>query len=254
MQQTGRISQRKEQSAASTLPEIGKIKIGEKKMSAKGTEYPSALDYFKPTGTFAGEFQKIYGDKPKKLLVVFISNNLAEVCNERFESWTGGKRWGWGDGETFTVYDEGEKRYIENVPKTDPRISKLKWDIILTLRFVLLQMKGVMGYWTFQTKAKATTIPSIVKSFDFVTEKAGSIIGFPFSLIVEKKTGYNPGEPKNYPMVSLVPNFSEENIEAVKDYIQAGGNMNAITAKMVSQLANKPVQPTQPQLTNGGAK
>lgn len=267
-QNTGRITQRRSEVSASTLPEIGRIKIGEKAKTAAGVEYPKALDYFRATGNFTPQFNTIYGSKPTKLSVVFISDDLSEVCNERYESWVKGKRWGWGDGEIFTVYDESSKTYIE-VPKSDTRVQKLKWDIMLTLRFVLLEMKGIMGYWTFATKAKATTIPSVVKAFDFVKGRAGTIVGFPFNLIVERKVGYNPGEARNYPVVTLVPNFSQEAIEMVSNYLEAGGEVNKLTTKMIEQKqvleleAPKQVEMKQPDLNlpllpedkpEGGAK
>lgn len=236
---TGRIQSRKSESAASTLPEIGKVKIGEKATSKTGTEYPRSLDYFKPTGNFANEFTMKYGDKPTKLSVCFISDDLNEVCNERYESWVKGKRWGWGDGTLFTVWDqvakEGKGAYIENLPAADPRVKALKWDVMLTLRFVLLELKGIMGYWKFETKAKATTIPSIVKAFDFVKDRANTIIGFPFNLVIERKTGYSPGEAKNYPVVTLVPNFSQDAIEMVSEYLEAGGNVHKLTTAMIEQ-------------------
>lgn len=236
---TGRIQSRRNESAASTLPEIGKVKIGEKAMSQGGKEYPKSLDYFRPTGNFANEFTGKYGDKPTRLSVCFISDNLQEVCNERYESWVKGKRHGWGNGQNFTVWDAqadgGKGAYVNDVPAADPRVKALKWDIMLTLRFVLLELKGIMGYWTFQTKAKATTIPSVVKAFDYVRERAQTIIGFPFSLVVEKKTGYSPGEAKNYPVVSLIPNFSQEAIDLVSQYLEAGGNVNKLTTAMIQQ-------------------
>lgn len=241
--QNGRISKRKDVSAASSLPEIGKIKIGEKKLSAGGKEYPAALDYFRPTGTFANEFTKTYGEKPKRLNIAFISDDLNEVCNQRFECWEAGKRWGYGDGDNYTVWDKaangGKGMYREIKPDTEENQKLIKsvgkWDEMLTIRFVLLQMRGIMGYWRFETKAKAVTIPSIVKSFDLVKERAGSIIGFPFSLIIEKKTGYSPGEARNYPVVALVPNFSEDSVQMIRDFIEMGGNMNRVTTKMIEQ-------------------
>lgn len=259
----GRIAQRKVSTSASTLPEIGKIKIGEKVKNAAGTEYPKALDYFRPTGNFAGQFTAVYGQKPTKLSVVFISDNLEEVCNERYESWVKGKRWGWGDGVTFTIFDSstGEKgSYVENVPATDPRVKAIKWDLMLTLRFVMLEMKGILGYWTFTTKAKSTTIPSIIQAFDFVKGRAGTIIGFPFNLIVEKKTGYNPGEARNYPVVTLVPNFSQESIEMVSQYLEAGGAVEKLTTAMIEQrkvlqIDDKPAEiPAATTIIKGGAK
>lgn len=228
MQNTGRIAQRKH--SASTLPEVGKIKIGEKHPE-KG--YPMSLDYFKPTGNYAQLFYQLCGDKPTKLSVAFISDDLSEVCNERYECWDKGKRWGWGDGEQFTVWD-GEK-YVE-VNKTSELLRGKKWDLMLTLRFVLLNMRGVLGYWTFSTKAKETTIPSIVKSFDFVHSRAKTIIGFPFDLLVEKRKGYSPGEPRNYPTVSLVPNFSEDSMQRVREYVTAGGDMNEISTSFIRSI------------------
>lgn len=236
---TGRIQSRKTESAASTLPQIGKIKIGEKATSSTGKEYPKSLDYFRATGNFANEFMNRYGDKPTKLSVCFVSDNIYEVCNERYESWVKGKRWGWGDGTLFTVWDqsanENKGAYISNLAATDARVKSLKWDVMLTLRFILLELNGIMGYWTFETKAKATTIPSVVKAFDFVRERAGTIVGFPFNLLVEKKTGYSPGEAKSYPVVTLFPNFSQEAIEMVSNYLQAGGSINRLTTAMISQ-------------------
>lgn len=232
--------QKMEVQQGSTLPEIGRIKVGMK--SDKG--FPTSLDYFRATGKFANQFKELFGDKPNELHIAFVSNNISEVCNERFEAWDKGKRLGYGDGETFTVWNptggkDGKGAYEEKLGKEDPKVKALGklWAQTLTLRFVLLKMKGVLGYWTFETKAKETTIPSIVKAFDMVMERSGSIIGFPFSLVVEKVQSYTPGMAKNYPIVKLVPNFTEETIEAVRGYVEAGGEMNRITTNMITSGA-----------------
>lgn len=224
----------------STLPEIGRIKVGEK--TAKG--FPTSLDYFKATGKFANQFTALFGDKPNELHIAFVSNDISEVCNERYEAWDKGKRLGYGDGETFTVWNptagpEQKGAYEAGLSKEDPKVKALGklWSRMLTLRFVLLKMKGVLGYWTFETKAKETTIPSIVKAFDMVMERSGSIIGFPFSLVVEKVQSYTPGMAKNYPIVKLIPNFTEETIEAVRGYVEAGGELNRITTNMITSGA-----------------
>jgi hypothetical protein len=234
---TGRIRVAKAVNNASTLPEIGKIKTGIKATSAKGVEYPKAIDYFRPTGNFANQFTALFGEKPQSLQVAFISDNISEVCNEQFESWDKGKRYGWGDGETFTIFNATTGKYDDGVPPTDDRVKKLKWERTLTLRFVLLKMTGVLGYWSWSTKAKEVSIPSITKSFDLVMERAGSIIGFPFNFTIEMKKSYTPGEAKTYPVVSLIPSFNEENMEAVRNYIEAGGNLNRLTTRMIESGA-----------------
>lgn len=231
--QTGRIKVAKVQNNASTLPEIGKIKTGIKAKTAAGVEYPKAIDYFRPTGNFANQFVALFGEKPQSLQVTFISDNIKEVCNEQFESWDKGKRYGYGDGETFTVWDAATAKYVEDVPAADKRVKALKWDRTLTLRFVLLKMTGVLGYWSWSTKAKEVSIPSITKSFDLVMDRAGSIIGFPFNFTIEMKKSYTPGEARTYPVVSLIPSFTDENMEAVRNYIEAGGNLNRLTTRMI---------------------
>lgn len=237
MNTLGRIKVSKTGNNASSLPEIGKIKTGDKKRSANGTEFPVSLDYFRATGNFANQFTAIFGERPNCLQIAFISDDISEVCNERFESWDKGKRYGWGDGETFTVWDPTTGSYVNNVLSNDKRVRSLKWDRILTLRFVLIKMKGILGYWTYTTKAKEATIPGIIKSFDLVREKAGTIVGFPFNLQVEKVKSYSPGEARNYPIVKLIPNFTEEAIEAVRAYVEAGGSLNRITTHMIESGA-----------------
>lgn len=220
-----------------TLPEIGKIKIGEKRKNASGKEYPVSLEYFRATGNFANQFTQIFGKEPKELHVAFVSDNLEEACYERFESWDKGKRYGYGNGQTFTIWDQAKGEYVKGLGAKDPKVRALKWDRTLTLRFVLLKMKGILGYWSFQTKAKEVTIPSVIKSFDMVREKAGTIVGFPFSLTIEKRSSFTPGVARTYPVVSLIPNFTEETIESVREYIEAGGDLNRITTNMITSGA-----------------
>lgn len=224
----------------STLPEIGRIKVGMK--TERGL--PTSLDYFRASGDFANRFNNLFGDKPTELKVAFVSNNIEEVCNERFEAWDKGKRLGWGDGTVFTVWDaqggkDGKGGYVEGLAADDARVKSIRkfFARTLTLRFVLLEMKGILGYWTFQTKAKETTIPSIVKAFDMVLERSGSIVGFPFSLMVKKVQSYSPGMAKNYPIVQLVPNFTEETIEAVRAYVESGADLSRLTTNMITSGA-----------------
>lgn len=233
----------------STLPEIGRIKVGMK--TDRGL--PTSLDYFRASGDFANRFTNLFGEKPTELKVAFVSNNIEEVCNERFEAWDKGKRLGWGDGTTFTVWDasagkDGKGGYIEGLLANDPRVVAIRkfFARTLTLRFVLLEMTGILGYWTFQSKAKETTIPSIVKAFDMVMARSGSIVGFPFSLMVKKVQSYSPGAARNYPIVQLVPNFTEETIEAVRAYVESGADLSRLTTNMITsgsllQLGTSPI-------------
>ena len=91
------------------LPEIGKIKVGEK---AEGQNFPRSLDYFKPAGDYAPLFWGTYGEKPNLLEIVFPSDDARECCFERLELRDGAKLFADGDGETFKVWSTKEETYI----------------------------------------------------------------------------------------------------------------------------------------------
>ena len=238
---TGRIV-RKEVPTGSTLPIIGKIKVGKKAQTAAGKEYPTSLDYFRvddQTSKYAELFHKAYGPQPKKIRIIFISNETSQACNEQWEAWgSDGKFHGSGDGETFRIWDanatngKGEKgAYVEGLPKTDERVKALKdkWAVYLTMNFIIPDIGKVMGQWQFKTKGEKSTIPAIINAFDWVRNQAnGNIAGVPFDLSVEKKKGYTPGAVRNYPVVTLVPNLSMESLTMMRDFLSAGGDIGQI--------------------------
>jgi len=86
------------------LPRKGKIRLGEKKLSKKGKEYPSALDYF----AVPEEVAEVYGPMPRKLDIMFPMENRDDF----FPQWY--KRYGSskglickGDGKTATEIPQG---------------------------------------------------------------------------------------------------------------------------------------------------
>ena len=62
------------------LPRLGKIRLGIKKVTPAGKEYPAEIDYFRidpktpselENKNLADEFHRLYGDKPKQIKVMF---------------------------------------------------------------------------------------------------------------------------------------------------------------------------------------
>ena len=244
---------RKDQSGAiivptgNTLPEAGRIKVGitvpGKTSAGKDYARPTSLDYFRATGTMAERFHQTFGAQPKTLTVVFVSEDINEVCNQRYECWDNGKRYGWGDGDSFTVWDAnaGELKnnkpvgaYIE-VKKGNPLLSGHKWDEMLTLRFILPDIKGVLGQWSFTTKGAKAVIPSLIKSFDFIRERAGRVSGIPFEFSVEKVKGYSPGEARQYSKVKLIPVITAHTVEKVRDFLASGQDMASIAPILLNE-------------------
>lgn len=216
----GRI-QRAEPAATMVLPRIGKIKIGKK--SERG--YPMSVDYFIPSGKYAGLFTQAYGDKPQTIQIVFPADDAEQVCNEYYEYRDNeGRLLAKGDGAVFQVWN-GEK-YVELNTTDYPHLmdsiktkypSKQGWRIRLTMNFIVPMVKGVAGLWTFETNGTASTIPQVRDTFDTMKAERRFCKGIIFDLNVQFATSQKPGAKSKFPVVTLVANESEQNIALIKD-------------------------------------
>ena len=208
------------------LPRVGSIKIGFK--DERG--FPRSVDYFIPTGKYASLFTKAYGEKPQTIQVVFPDDDPVKVCNERYEYRDDeGRLLATGDGETFQIWNgkeyqevsiEQSPNLMKSVEKRHPNKLYQKtgdgWQIILTLNFIIPCVRGIAGVWQFSTKGNASTIPNVRNVFDAMLEMKGYCKGIIFDLSVQYAKSQKPGDKSRYPVVSLVPNESEENIRTIK--------------------------------------
>lgn len=222
----GRIK-RPEAQTRTILPRIGKIKIGKKAVSANGREYPTSVDYFIPTGKYAGLFAQAYGEKPSTIQIVFPSDNAEDVCCEKYEYRNDkGELIAHGDGEVFHVWNgrEYQKFTTEEIPDLMERVAnktpnKAKrdggdgWRVRLTLNFLVPLVQGIAGLWTFETNGSASTIPQCRDTFDTMLRERGFCKGVIFDLNVKFATSQHPDSKSKYPVVSLVPNESAENLQ-----------------------------------------
>lgn len=244
------------------LPIIGYISIGEKATNKTGKEHPVSLNYFRVRGKngttcqYEKQFYDALGERPTKIPIAFISDDVSEVCNNIFQCYIKGKYWGSGDGETFRVFDPQSDpkkpvsdRYV-TVGKDHPLVTSLRgsWKERLDMTFVIPAIKGVMGVWKFSTGGVKTTIPEIVKTFDFVRQQAGTIRMFPFDLVVEENTGHTPDEIRQWKSIKLVPSFGESSIMEIKSWLQGGHNLEQLGIftlnkdEPVKQLSAQPEQ------------
>lgn len=208
-------------------PIIGKVKIGMK--SERG--YPQSVDYFIPSGKYAGLFTQAYGEKPSTIQVVFPVDEASQVCKEEYEYRDDeGKLIARGDGETFEVWNG--KQYQKLTTADCPNLmkgvqtrypTKLSqksgdgWKVRLTLHFIVPMVKGVVGLWTFETNGTASTIPQVRDAFDTMLEQRGFVKGVIFDLNVKFASSQKPGDRSRYPVVSLVANESEANVAMIKE-------------------------------------
>lgn len=238
--QRGRIVRAAKETRKTKLPLIGNIRVGMK--NEKGL--PVSLDHFIATGDYASYFLTEFGEKPTKVQIIFLSDENVQSC---LEEWDGrdpkGKRAGYGNGETFSIYDEEFEGYVEmenqETIKKLTKEKKITWKVLLTLHFVIPKIKGVFGLWRFQTRGDKTSIASIVSTFDEIKNNIGTIVNIPFDLIVKKVKSQTPGSIKVFPVVSLVPNLSTDNIELVRKYLECGmdfSRLGVLTAEKIKQL------------------
>lgn len=241
---TGRIVR---ESKGFNLPVISKIKIGEKRISEKtGKEYPVSLDYFKPSGKYDALFLKAFPQNISKIPILFISDDISFCCNERLELRDSkGDLYGKSDGQTFYIWNENTKLYEcflkKDIPDIEARTEKKtgkKWQRILTLRFIIPAIKGVLGLWQLDTKADKSSIDQIRDTFDYILAKAGTVTRVLFDLTVTKVKSQQPNNPSSYPVLNLIPNVSDENLTLLKEYFESGAvnSMRYITDESLLQL------------------
>lgn len=202
------------------LKVIGKLKVGQKITTKDGKEIPMSLDYFKADGKFEALFHKTFGEKPQRIKVIFVSNEIEQVCNLRYEFRKGAKLYARGDGKTFDVWDG--KKYVEKTIEMEKLEKELgEAQKVLTIRFLIPELKGIYGLWQLSTRGE-NSIGPIVATFDKILEMAGTIINIPFELIVEKVVSQKPDSKASFPIISLIPNLSNEALEIVGAAIEQG--------------------------------
>ena len=213
------------------LPRVGFIKVGYKEKAANGKEYPKSVNYFIPTGKYAGLFTKAYGEKPQTIQIVFPDDAPEKVCNEMYEYRDDdGRRIAYGDGETFFVWNG--KQYCQystkdypnlmaGVAEKHPNRAVLNggdgWIVTLTVTFIIPLVRGVGGVWQFTTKGTASTIPNIRDTFDAILAEKQFVKGIIFDMNVQFAVSQKPGDRSRYPVVTIVPNESEGNLFKVKE-------------------------------------
>lgn len=220
------------------LPRVGFIKVGYK--DERG--YPRSVDYFIASGKYAPLFQKAYGDKPQTIQIVFPTDDAEQVCCERYEYRDDdGRLIATGDGETFKIWDgkEYQEVTIEQIPHLMRGVEKRYpnkllqrngdgWQVTLTLNFIIPCVRGIAGVWQFSTKGTRSTIPQIRDVFDAMLESRGFAKGIVMDLTVQFAKSQKPGDKSRYPVVSLIPNESEDNVRKIKE-----------AYKPIKQLENK---------------
>lgn len=96
------------------LPRLGKIRLGVKKVSKSGKEYPSEVDYF----VVPPEVAAVYGEKPTQLDVMFPTEDEHVIFPQSYKWYVSQGLRCRGDGETamrrFADLAKGDRTALEN--------------------------------------------------------------------------------------------------------------------------------------------
>ena len=208
------------------LPEVGRLHVGMK--SDKG--YPMSIDWFRATGKYAALFAKALGEKPSTIQIVFPSDDAGKVCNERYEYRDDkGALVARGDGQVFEVWDgRGYVPYmVDQYPdimrqitaKNPTKRGDDNWDVVLTLRFIVPAIRGVVGVWVLNTKGRASSVKNLRDSFDSVQAMRGTVTTSVFDLSVHFHKSNKPNQNSRYPVLELVCNDSR--VTEIREMLKA---------------------------------
>ncbi len=195
------------------LPRKGKIRLGEKKVSEKGKEYPSSLDYF----AVPEEVAEVYPDKPRKLDIMFPMENRDDF----FPQWY--KRYGSskglickGDGKTAVQLPVengeaklGEMKELDCEGKECPYYQSKECKQVGNLQIILPKVKG-LGVYQIDTSSynSIININSGIKLIKGMLERVGINRISWIPLVLEVKMQEAHPVVKNKRIKTIIPVMS----------------------------------------------
>jgi hypothetical protein len=233
------------------LKEVYKIKIGIKgQQNAKGNRLPQKIDHFlvyknekNTAGDFviAAEIMTKLPEKPKKLPVILLYNNVEDNFFTSLAYYTKSRLMCSSDGETRQNWDEKTQTYVSgecpNKACTYFKEGNCKPSGIL--KCVLLLDGQIGGAAVFRTHAwnSITYLVSSIKTL--LNLSGGKIAGVPLYLIVSPETKIVKGKQRIIFTVSL-------EFQGTIQQLQSGNfqRLNAPTPEELPELSEDPADIT----------
>jgi len=262
-------SNKKPQQGGTRLAVAGKIKVGYKTKDG----LPKSLDFFRCDAepVYQEMFYQALGKKPTRIPVIFLSDDPAHSCNVRYELRDNtGALFVKSDGRHFEISqgthwatftrEQVVAKYQTIEGFMDQALEHSKsttgWAVRLNLRFLIPAIQNFVAEWTFSTGGVKSSIEQVTGAWFHVLETAGTVQMIPFDLVVKMAKSDRSGSKSRFPVVNLIPNFSLENMQVVRNFIEAGMQVwqaGVLTADKIQALkeGNVPGLDQPKQLADG---
>lgn len=162
------------------LPRRGKIRLGEKRISKKGKEFPVSLDYF----VVPDEVKEIYSDKPRKLDIMLPMEERESFFPQNY------KRYGSsagllckGNGEMATEIGDKGMKEVECLGKDCEFYKKGDCKQVGNFQVILPKIKG-LGIYQIDTSSYNSII-NLNSGIEMIRGMLGRISWIPLVLEVQ---------------------------------------------------------------------
>ena len=185
------------------LPRLGKIRLGIKKKTEGGKEYPAEVDYFiidpatpsqEENEKLIKEFHRLYGEQPKQIRIMFPVADPAIFFPQDYKRYGSGSSLKCkGDGETASCADQKFTEGLEVIGKTElgnpkvrcrgrecPYYIKKECSECGVLSVLLPEMEGA-GVWQIVT-GSYHSIVNVNSGIDYVRAMCGRVHMIPLTL------------------------------------------------------------------------
>ncbi|MCK4614355.1 MAG: hypothetical protein KAU14_06100, partial [Thermoplasmata archaeon] len=177
------------------LPRLGRVRLGVKMVSPKtGNSYPKEVDYF----VVPPEVEKVYGEKPKELDLMFPINDI-EVIFPQSYTWWGSSRGVKCRGDGERAMQATEDGFVE-VPCPCERLEKKECHFQAYLMGILYKV-SLGGIYQITLGSYHSTV-DINSGLDYASALIGRFSMIPFKLKrVERETHHDNMKQIHWPLV-----------------------------------------------------